>query len=166
MKTLSRRDVCQSLPLLALLPSLSAVSAEAQSTAKSEAAPKNCVEPVLTQCAAFPFEALPLRYSGDGAPTRQILEGRIPGGEVIELHETSLAPGKMPHPAHKHPHAELLLIRSGTIQFETDAAAPMKVTAGGAAYCAPNQMHGFRNVGEVEAVYFIMKIGSEPVCQK
>jgi len=163
MKTLSRRDVCQSLPLLALLPSLSA--AEAQSAAKSEVAAKDCVEPLLTQCAAFPFEALPVRYSGDGAPTRQILEGRIPGGEVIEMHETSLAPGKMPHPAHKHPHAELLLLRSGTIQFETDAA-PVKVTAGGAAYCAPNQMHGFRNVGEGEAVYFIVKIGAEPVCQK
>lgn len=124
---------------------------------------------MLTECRAFPFEGLPLRYSDAGAPTRQILEGRIPGtpdpaGEILEIHETSLAPGKMPHPAHKHPHAELLLVRQGTIEFLSDGPA-VRVTAGGAAYCAPNKLHGFHNVGDVEATYFVVKIGSAPVCQ-
>jgi quercetin dioxygenase-like cupin family protein len=156
--SMSRRDVCRGLSVLALVP---AGLVEAQ----EKVAAKDCVEPVLSQCAAFPFEALPVRYSGEGAPTRQILEGRIPGSEIIELHETSLAPGKMPHPPHKHPHAELLMVRTGLIEFQSDAA-PVRVTAGGAAYCAPNQMHGFRNVGEVEATYFVLKVGSQPVCQK
>lgn len=164
MPALSRRDLCQSLPLLALLPALT-VEAQPATQGSADPGPKNCVEPLLTRCEAFPFEGLPVRYSGDGAPTRQILEGRIPGMEVIELHETSLQPGKMPHPAHKHPHAELLLLREGTVEFQSDNP-PVRVTAGGAAYCAPNQMHGFRNVGDTEAVYFILKIGSQPVCQK
>jgi quercetin dioxygenase-like cupin family protein len=159
MSTLTRRTLCQSLPLLALLPS---VAANAQNT---PAPTPNCVEPVLQHCLAFPFESLPVRYSEGGAPTRQILEGRIPNGEVIELHETTLAPGKMPHPPHRHPHAELLLVRSGTIEFQTENA-PVRVTPGGAAYCAPNELHGFRNVGTVEAIYFVMKVGSQPVCQK
>jgi len=57
------------------------------------------------------------------------------------------------------------MVRTGLIEFQSDAA-PVRVTAGGAAYCAPNQMHGFRNVGEVEATYFVLKVGSQPVCQK
>jgi quercetin dioxygenase-like cupin family protein len=160
MSLLSRRNLCQSLPFLALLPSL---AAEAQTSAPKAA--KNCVEPVLNHCMAFPFEALPIRYSDAGAPTRQILEGRIPGGEIIELHETSLAPGKMPHPAHRHPHAELLLVRSGTIEFQSEKE-PVRVTPGGAAYCAPNELHGFKNVGTTDAIYFVMKVGGQPVCQK
>lgn len=159
MSTVTRRNLCQSLPLLALLPSL---AAEAQATTPAPA--KNCVEPILQHCAAFPFETLPIRYSDAGAPTRQILEGRIPNGEVIELHETTLAPGKMPHPPHRHPHAELLLVRSGTIEFQTEQA-PVRVTPGGAAYCAPNELHGFKNVGTTDAVYFVMKVGAQPVCQ-
>lgn len=164
MAKFSRRSVCQTLPLLSLFPSL---VAEAQSAppAPPAAPAKNCTEPSLTQCQAFPFEALPIRYSSDGAPTRQILEGRIPGSEIIEMHETSLAPGKMPHPPHRHPHAELLLVRTGTIEFQSDSPAT-RISAGGAAYCAPNQMHGFRNVGDTEATYFVVKVGAQPVCQK
>jgi hypothetical protein len=75
----TRRNLCQSLPLLAFLPSL---TVEAQTAASAPA--KNCVEPLLQHCAAFPFETLPIRYSDAGAPTRQILEGRIPNGEIIE----------------------------------------------------------------------------------
>lgn len=156
MSDLTRRHLCQSLPLLALLPAL---RAEAQAPAK-----KTCTEPTLPKCLAFPFESLPIRYSSGGAPTREILEGRIPGSEVIEVHETQLKAGAMPHPAHKHSHAELLLVRSGMIEFLSDAP-PVRVTAGGAAYCAPNQLHGFRNVGDTDALYFVIKIGAEPVCQ-
>lgn len=163
MPALNRRTLCRHLPWLALLPSF---AVEAQlAELKSDSNPKSCTEPLLTQCQAFPFEALPVRYSGTGAPTHQILEGQIPGGAILELHETSLEPGKMPHPAHRHAHAELLLIRSGTVEFLSDNPT-VRVTAGGAAYCAPNQLHGFRNIGATEAVYFILKIGAEPICQK
>ncbi len=154
---MNRRDVVQGL---ALLPMLSTVS-----SAQTPAATKSCEEPVLAHCKAFPFETLPIRYSDAGAPTRQILEGRVPTGEVIELHETTLGPGKIPHPPHRHPHAELLLVRSGTIVFITESA-PVRVTAGGAAYCAPNELHGFKNVGDGEAMYFVVKVGAVPVCQK
>ena len=164
---MNRRDLLQSLPALALLPAL---GAEAQTPAKPAASSASCKEPLLDKCQAFAFEGLPVRYSDDGALTHQILEGRIPGtpnpaGNVIELHETTLEPGKMPHAAHRHAHAELLFVRSGTIEFISDSP-PVRVTAGGAAYCAPNMLHGFHNVGDTQATYFVMKVGAEPVCQK
>ena len=160
-KPTTRRDFVHAL---SLLPFASALAATAQTPMQTPAA-KTCEEPTLTHCQAFPFETLPLRYSDAGAPTRQILEGRVPTGEVIELHETTLGPGKIPHPPHRHPHAELLLVRSGTIEFITDAGKT-NVTAGGAAYCAPNEFHGFHNVGQIDAVYFVVKVGAQPVCQK
>ncbi len=169
---MNRRRLLGTLPLVALSGSRLALAAEGeqQVAGAAPAAAKNCDEPLLTECKAWPFEALPIRYSDAGAPTRQIMEGRVPGtpdprGEVIEVHETTLAPGKMPHPPHKHPHAELLLVRQGTIEFQSDGP-PVRVTAGGAAYCAPDKLHGFRNVGTIEAVYFVVKVGSAPVCQK
>lgn len=165
MDPMNRRQFAATLSGLALLALTESESrAEAQESTKS-AASANCTEPLLSDCKAFPYEALPVRYSDNGAPTRQILEGRIPGSEIIEIHETTLGAGKMPHAAHQHPHAELLLVRAGTIEFESDGP-PVRVTAGGAAYCAPNKRHGFRNIGDGEATYFIVKIGSQPVCQK
>jgi quercetin dioxygenase-like cupin family protein len=160
---MNRRDVVQALPLLALLPSL---SAEAQVTAqKGPYVQKTCDEPLIADCKALPYEGLPLRTSEDGAVTRQMMEGQVPGASIIEIHETTLEPGKMPHPAHRHPHAELLLVRSGTIEFQSDNP-PIHVTAGGMAYCAPDKLHGFHNVGEGQAQYFVVKIGNQSVCQK
>lgn len=160
---MNRRDLVQSLPLLALLPSL---AAEGQVSAQKAAyVPKTCKEPLLEDCRALPYEGLPTRTSEAGAVTRQMMEGQIPGASIIEIHETTIEPGKMPHPAHRHPHAELLLVRSGTIEFQSDAP-PVHVTAGGMAYCAPDKLHGFRNVGDTPAQYFVVKIGNESICQK
>jgi quercetin dioxygenase-like cupin family protein len=160
---MNRRDLVQTLPLLALLPSF---AAEAQVSAeKGPYVQKKCDEPLLTDCKALPYEGLPMRTSEDGAVTRQMMEGQIPGASIIEIHETTLEAGKMPHAAHRHPHAELLLVRSGTIEFQSDGP-PVRVTAGGMAYCAPNKLHGFRNAGETRAEYFVVKIGNESVCQK
>jgi quercetin dioxygenase-like cupin family protein len=163
---MDRRELVQSLPLLTLLPSLAAGTGEAQVSAqKGPYVQQTCKEPLLTECRAFPYEGLPTRRSEDGAVTRQIMEGQIPGLPIIEIHETTLEAGAMPHAAHRHPHAELLLVRTGTIEFQSDAP-PTRVTAGGMAYCAPDKLHGFRNIGDGPAEYFIVKIGNESVCQK
>jgi len=153
---MNRRDVVTSLPFLAGVLS---VGAAAQSAAPS------CTEPELTDCKGFRFEEAPVRYSSDGAKTRQFMEGHMPGLNIVEVHETTIAPGKAPHPPHRHPNAEFFLVREGMVEFITDNA-PMKLGPGSVAYCAPNKLHGIRNVGAVDATYFVMKIGAEPVCQK
>ena len=162
---MNRRDLLQSLPLLALTLDAAAQTPAQHPAEKAPYVQPTCNEPLLTECKAFPFEGLPVRYSDDGALTHQILEGQIPGSAIIEIHETTLEAGKMPHPPHRHPHAELVLVRSGTIEFISDAP-PVRITAGGMGYCAPDKLHGFHNVGDTQATYFIVKIGNQSVCQK
>jgi len=160
MSTFSRRDVCQSLPLLALLPSLNALAQTPAAAPKPETPAKSDCTP-LPICQGIP--SVPGKPMKDGKGGHEILSGHIPGIVNIELHETKLDPGKAPHPPHQHPHAELILVREGTLEFATDNP-PVTIGPGGSIYCAPNKMHGVHNNGDVMAVYFVVEIGREPPC--
>jgi mannose-6-phosphate isomerase-like protein (cupin superfamily) len=160
MSTLSRRDLCQSLPLLALLPTLSA-HAQTPQTAAEPVAAADCT--MLTLCEAIP--TVPGSSTHPGITGHGILHGQIPGITHIEVHETKLDPGKAPHPPHRHPHAELMLIREGSLEFTSDAP-PVTITAGGTIYCAPNQLHGIHNNGNTQTVYYVVEIGGQQPCTK
>jgi mannose-6-phosphate isomerase-like protein (cupin superfamily) len=151
MKNLSRRDLCSSLPALALL-----------GTAFTEAVFAAADTPSLpAESTTFSFDKLPVNRSPNGAATRPVFHGKTPTGEVIELHETTLMPGQSPHPPHKHIHTELMLIREGTVEFVMGDKSE-QVGPGGVCYAASNTMHGLKNVGTVPANYFVIAIGTEP----
>jgi quercetin dioxygenase-like cupin family protein len=151
MSDLNRRTLCLALPALA-----TALAAEAHAAPVSE----NALASDFSQCKAFPFEKMPLRFSDGGAPTHDIVRGTVPTGELIELHETTIAPGKMPHPAHQHPHEEFILIREGTVDFMYNGESHL-LGPGSVGYTAPNQMHGFKNVGTTPATYFIFSLSKK-----
>jgi mannose-6-phosphate isomerase-like protein (cupin superfamily) len=151
MKSLTRRDLCSAVPALALL-----------GTALTEAAHAAADTPSLpTESATFAFDKLAVTRSPNGAATRPVLRGVTPTGETIELHETTLMPGQMPHPAHKHVHTELMLIREGTVEFIMGDRSE-QVGPGGVCYAASNTMHGLKNIGSTPANYFVIAIGTEP----
>lgn len=159
---MNRRDLCIALPALGVLRSLVAVS---QTPVPSVpvgpiAKTQNSLQTDFGHCMAFPFEKLPLRYSDGGAPTHDILRGTVPTGELVELHETTVQPGMMPHAAHQHPHEELILVREGTIDFLYGGESH-RLTPGSVGYTAPNEMHGFENAGTVPATYFIFSLSKK-----
>ncbi len=131
------------------------------STALAEAEAQTPEQPSLAHSAVYSFEQLPVTHSAGGATTRPVLHGKLPTGETVELHETTLMPGQMPHPAHKHVHTEFMLIRDGAVEFILDGKS-QQVGPGGVAYAASGEMHGLKNVGTVPANYFVIAIGVEP----
>jgi quercetin dioxygenase-like cupin family protein len=147
--TMNRRDLCVAL---------SAFAAAAW-PADGQAAPIVQAEPVLSVPQVYPFESLPVAHSANGE-SRAVLQGVLPTGEAVELHETTLLPGHMPHPPHKHRHSEFMLVREGTVEFDNDGKFE-RVGPGGVIFAASNVMHGLKNVGETNAVYFVIAIGRE-----
>jgi len=159
MKNLSRRDLCSALPVLALLGS--AFPDHALAAIPAMGAQQAAGEPKLpSESEAITFDSLPVHHSANGGASRPVMHGVLPTGETIELHETTLPPGQMPHPPHKHVHTELMLIREGTVDFIMgDKHA--ELGPGGVAYAASNTMHGLKNVGSSAANYFVIAIGVE-----
>jgi len=107
----------------------------------------------------YAHDRLEVRASG---PTeiRQMLTGATHSGYRVDLHETSLAPGQMPHAAHHHVHEEMLLIREGTLEVNVKGRTE-RLGPGSAVYIASNEEHGWRNVGATQARYFVLALGDD-----
>ena len=107
----------------------------------------------------FDYTQLAVRASG---PTeiRQMFTGTTHSGYRVDLHETALAAGQMPHAPHRHVHEELLLIREGTLEV-TVGQRTSRLSAGSVVYIASNEPHGWKNVGSAQAKYFVMALGDD-----
>ena len=84
-------------------------------------------------------------YNG---PTDQ-LSGLCAGMCVLE-------PGASPHPPHRHPEEEFLIIASGTGEIEC-AGKTSEVGPGAVMYCAGEVLHGITNTGKVPLTFYWSK---------
>ncbi len=150
MKNVNRRELCVALSAFAALGQLAAM-AESQTTAPQDT--------VLSRQMTFAFDRMPASKADFGV-TREVLKGILPTGEYVGLHETTLMPGFMPHPAHKHRHSELMLMREGTIEFDNNGT-PERVGPGDVIFAASGVMHGWRNIGDIPAKYFVLTVGRD-----
>lgn len=75
--------------------------------------------------------------------------------EQLEVHVTTLNPGKMPHPPHRHPNEEMIIIRQGTVEALVNGEWK-RVGPGSVIFNASNQLHGLRNVGNEPAIYHVI----------
>lgn len=109
--------------------------------------------------AIYRYEDLPVHGNGPNH-SRPILQGDSYTGVPIELHETELAPGQMPHPPHHHVHEEMLLIREGMLEV-TIGGKSSQLGPGSVAFVASNDHHGWRNVGTTRARYYVLALGRD-----
>jgi quercetin dioxygenase-like cupin family protein len=164
MNAMNRRELCVALSSFA---ALAAVAAEAQTTETGglpevmavPAPPGSAGDPVLATPGAFRFEDLPVVKTANGE-TRAVIRGVLPGGEAVEMHETTLLPGHMPHPPHQHKHSEFMLVREGQMEFENNGK-PERVGPGGVMFATSGILHGLKNVGDTTANYFVIAIGRD-----
>jgi quercetin dioxygenase-like cupin family protein len=133
----TRRD------LAALIPALLAVRASADTS--------------VLPAKAYSFDKLPVKTKGENQ-TRAVLDGETHSGFPIELHITNLPPGGSPHPPHHHVDEEIILVQEGTMEV-TISGNSTRLGPGSVAYVASNLEHGWRNVGDTRAQYFVLALG-------
>jgi quercetin dioxygenase-like cupin family protein len=67
-----------------------------------------------------------------------------------------LKPGASPHPPHKHPEEEFLLVTEGTGEIEVEGKVT-KVGPGTMMYCGAEKMHGIVNTGKTPLLFYFYK---------
>lgn len=107
----------------------------------------------------FKFEDLPVKPSGpDGQNSgRAVIDGLTHTGYHFDMHMTELAPGQAPHPPHRHPHEEMIMIERGTMEVTIEGKSTV-LGPGSTAYVASNDFHGWKNAGEDRARYFVLAL--------
>ena len=151
MKNINRREACIVFASLAALGG-TAFSAEVRNASDPQK------DNALSRSETFSYDQLPVTDLPNGGTMRRVLSGVLATGESVEVHESMLPPGKMPHPPHRHRNSELLFIREGKLEFLNDGK-PEAVGPGGVVFAASNVLHGLKNVGDTPATYFVVAIG-------
>ena len=154
MKNLNRRELCIALSALAAA-SNSLSNADAQAPAAAAPADKD-----LGGSRVISYDQLPVHKNANGGESRAVMSGVVKTGEYLEIHETMLPPGQMPHPPHQHPNTEVLFIQTGNLEYINDGK-PEPVGPGGIIFTASNIMHGLKNVGTTPANYIVVSIGRQ-----
>ena len=108
----------------------------------------------LLGSAAFDWKTVADKPTEVGS-VRSFFKDRTATLEQLEVHVTTLNPGKSPHPPHRHPNEEMIIVREGTVEAlvngEWKRIGPDPVI-----FFASNQLHGLRNVGSEQAVYHVI----------
>ena len=169
MKKMSRREVCVSLPALAVLG-----TGAPQALALQPKPAASSVPPTPTPTAgtgtmgpahAIAYEAMPVRTMANGGESRDIAHGTLATGETVNLHQSMQVAEAVPNPLHVIQHTEFILVREGILKFQHEFAAGKIVTErvgpGGVFYVAYGTNHTVKNVGGVPARYFVVAIGGD-----
>ena len=134
----------KTLPLAMLVVSVAAASSIATLTAQQQ----------LQKSTVYGWITADTKPNDWGA-VRQVMRAPTPTLEELEIHISTLSPGKSPHAPHQHPHEELLILKEGTLEtFQSGASR--RVGPGGIIFQSSNELHNVTNVGTTPATYYVI----------
>jgi mannose-6-phosphate isomerase-like protein (cupin superfamily) len=146
----TRRNILLSLPALAIL---------GEAFVSSGQTPSQAAGTELDHSTVFSIGKLPIKQTAPGT-SQHVASGKLTTGEQVEIHNTTLKPGEMPHPPHRHAYSEFMMIREGSLAWmlgeQTILAGP-----GDILYARSGELHGLKNVGSSVAKYAVLAIGSD-----
>ena len=114
---------------------------------------------VLSDQRVYRYDELTVKPGENGFEGRAVVQGTLPTGEFVEIHESVLGPGQQPHLPHRHTHSEMILIREGSLEYENDGKPEPPAGPGDIIFTASMRLHGLKNVGTVPAKYFVVAVG-------
>ncbi len=115
----------------------------------------------------FDWTSLKAQPTKTGA-VRRVVQAPTATLDELEIHITTLNPGETPHPPHKHPAEELLIVKEGTVESLVNGQR-QRVGPGSIIFQASNQEHAIWNVGDTPATYHVIQWqspGMKPSTQK
>jgi len=114
----------------------------------------------------FDWNSIPAKSTEVGS-VRSFFKARTATLDELEMHVTTLEPGKASHPPHRHPNEELIIVMQGTVETLSNGEWK-RVGPGSVIFNASNQLHGLRNAGAGEAVYHVInwKSAATPEAQQ
>ena len=102
-------------------------------------------------------KGLPAEGDSPGAKAMVSFNGPTKQLEGIASGACTLEPGARPHPPHRHPEEELMVIASGTGEIVVDGVVS-QVQAGDMMYAEANVLHGITNTGKTVMTFYFTKI--------
>jgi len=75
--------------------------------------------------------------------------------DELEIHMTTLKAGLEPHAPHRHPYEEMVVLKEGTLEVTIEGKTS-RMTGDSVMFFAPNDLHGWKNVGTTPAVYWVI----------
>jgi len=145
-KTASWRTLCltmHKITLAVLIGSVAAASSIATLVAQKH----------VQKSTVYPWDAA--AKPNEWGAVRQVMRAPTPTLDELEIHISTLEPGKSPHAPHQHQHEELLIIKDGTLET-FQGGARRKVGPGGIIFQASNELHNVTNVGQFPATYYVI----------
>ena len=121
-------------------------------------------QPPVMGSSAWDFASLKATATKVGE-VRKVFQAPTATLDELECHITTLNPGETPHPPHKHPDEEVLVLKEGTIEAIQDGKT-IRVGPGSVVFQAANQLHSVRNVGTTPATYVVLKWNSPGMLKK
>ena len=103
----------------------------------------------------FDWTKLEVQTTETGA-RRIVMREPTPTLDELEIHITTLNPGQSPHPPHRHPEEEMMIVKEGTIET-TQNGVVTRVGPGSIIFQASNELHGLKNVGTTPATYHVIQ---------
>lgn len=88
---------------------------------------------------------------------RQIMDGSTTSLASFEVHTSTLASGKAPHPPHTHADMdELMIVKEGQVKITVNGVSKI-LGRGSVAFAMAGDEHGIENAGDSMATYYVFK---------
>ena len=92
-----------------------------------------------------------------GAKARVHFNGPTAQLAAVAAGVCTLEPGAQPHPPHRHPEEEFMIVAIGIGEIEV-AGVVTQVEAGDIMFAEANVLHGIRNTGQTMMTFYFTKI--------